>query len=395
MRLSGPAATAQGLARGWLLAAAASLFLPSSVRLGWWLPLHLALAGAAGTAVAGAMPRFAAALSGSRQAREDRLAPLLISAAAGSIAVGVPARLSWLTAIGGAAYAAGAVRLGVSVAQAWRSGRNRRHIVEIGFYVAATLALLAGAILGTLLGTGLVGASYAAVRRAHITLNLEGFLALTIAGTLLILLPVVLRVRAPEARGWGAFVGLAGGVALQAAGLLLDRTAVVAAGALFYAAGAGDLTRVALLTLRRRPRVPEPTPSLHLLAAVAWLLVAAVAQAVASLAGRIDSARDFLLVTLGLGVVVQALLGAWSYLLPVSATGGARVRRLRLARTREGAPTRAVAFNLGVGMAAAGSVTAGDAGGVLVLAGVTAGVAAGALLLARVSAAVPSGPGAA
>lgn len=48
---------------GFLVAALVATLLPESVRLGVWLPLHLALAGAATTAISGVMPFFSAAFA--------------------------------------------------------------------------------------------------------------------------------------------------------------------------------------------------------------------------------------------------------------------------------------------------------------------------------------------
>jgi hypothetical protein len=51
------------VAAAFLVAAAASLTLPAGATRGLWLPLHLALAGAATTAIAAVMPFFAAAFA--------------------------------------------------------------------------------------------------------------------------------------------------------------------------------------------------------------------------------------------------------------------------------------------------------------------------------------------
>lgn len=368
MRFSGPSSVAQVLARAWLVAAAASALLPARWRLGWWLPLHLALAGAGTAAIAGAMPRFAAALCAAR-APADRWAPVaLFTAGIPAVVLGRALPSPLLAGAGGAAFAAGALALGWALLRAWRTGRNHRHRVIMGFYAAAVLSLLAGAVLGGLLGAGAVGAGSAApLRRAHAALNLLGFVSLTVAGSVLILLPVALRVRAPEARGWSALVGLAAGQALQAAGYAADRPVAVVAGAALSALGALALAGIAARALRRLPAMAEPAPALHLGAAVAWLAAALAAHAVAEAAGPLRGLPLPLLAALGLGFVVQTLLGAWSYLLPVSAPGGREVRHALLARASRGAGVQAVAFNAAatvVVLAAAGRAPspAGPAG---------------------------------
>lgn len=351
MRFSGPSAAAQVLARIWLLLAAASLLLPPADRLGWWLPIHLALAGAAGSAVSGTLPLFANALAGAHELPQ-RWDPLLtVTAGAASIALGRPLGIVWLLALGGAAYAAGSLRLTWLVLVAWQTGSNRRHAAALAAYAGAALSLSLGAILGGLLGAGVVdGAAVQEIRTAHVTLNAEGFLALAVAGSLLVLVPITLRVRAPAASGRLAVAALGGGVLLQAVGYVGSWAPLVSVGAGSTLLGSVDLVRVAAGSVARRPRTPEPGAALHLLAAPLWL----VGVAAAALALAVDGAAGWplpLVAALTLGVFVQALLGAWSYLLPVSDTGGSEARRARMARTRHWAGTRAATFNGGAALA--------------------------------------------
>lgn len=381
MRFSGPSAAAQWASRLWLLAAAAAALLPPEIRRGWWLPLHLALAGGAGTAIAGAMPRFAASLAGSRARLDSWAPPTLLSAGTAAIALGQTLPATALLAAGGAAYGLGAAALALLVARAWLSGSNTRHRPVLVLYLAAALATVAGATLGALLGTGATGAAFAALRRAHIALNLWGFLGLTIAGSLVVLVPVVLRIRAPGRRPWELAVGLSSGLALLAAGLAADARPVAAVGAALYALGTVALAARVVAVVRRGPRMPERAAGLHLGASVAWLVAAAAGGFVAVAAARLDTVQLGLVVAVTLGVAVQALLGTWSYLLPVSAPGGAEVRRKRLARTRVGGGAQVASFNAGavLAVAAASGTLPGAAGGV----GLALVVAAGLFSLAK------------
>lgn len=386
MRFSGPSAAAQVLARIWLLAAAASLLLPASDRLGWWLPIHLALAGAAGSAVAGTLPLFANALAGAHHLPQRWDPLLLVTAGAASIAIGRPMGITWLLAAGGGAYALGSLRLTWLVLTAWHAGTNRRHAAALAGYAGAALCLTLGAVLGGLLGAGTVGgAAVLDVRAAHVTLNAEGFLALTVTSSLLVLVPITLRVRAAEASGRLAVGGLALGVLLQAAGHLASWTPLVVAGAAAALLGATDLVRVAAGSVARRPRMPELGAALHLLAVPLWLTGIAAAALVLAVRGAAGWPLP-LVAALALGVFVQALLGAWSYLLPVSDPGGSAARRARLERTRRWALPRAAAFNLGAALAvleAAGWVS-GPA------AAIGLGVAAAAALATIVLASLPA-----
>lgn len=384
MRRATLSAGAQILARAWLVAALASLLLPRTVRLGWWLPLHLALAGAASTAVAGAMPDFAAALSAGRMPRWS-FAPLaLFGVAVLAIAVGHPTGTRWLTASGGIAFAVGAGVLVLAVDRSWRSGVNRRHRRVIDLYRIAAACPILGGALGMLLGAGLVeGEAFLAVRRAHVVLNLLGFLALTIAATSILLWPTVLRVRTPS-RPWGrAVLLLAGGLAVEVVGLALDLRGLAAVGALAYSAGALDLGIGTAAALRPRPTRSELASVLHLGAAIAWLGVGAILQAVALVVDRWDRWLPALLAIVAAGVVVQALLGAWSYLVPMRAPGGPEEHRRRLAVAARGAGPQAAVFNGGVLLLTADLLGAlpGSAGAI----GVGAAALATAAAVAKVS----------
>lgn len=81
------AVTAIGLAVAFLVAAGLALFLSPADRHGAWLPLHLALAGGATTAIAGVMPfftaAFAAAPPGDARLRPGAILAIAVGAGAG------------------------------------------------------------------------------------------------------------------------------------------------------------------------------------------------------------------------------------------------------------------------------------------------------------------------
>ncbi|TAL10599.1 MAG: hypothetical protein EPO00_04370, partial [Chloroflexota bacterium] len=88
-----------------------------------WLPLHIALAGAAGTAIAAVLPFFATALGKVAPAR-----PLVRGGAVGLVAAGslvagygMTTGVSGLAAIGGAAYLGGIVATAVAAFAPLRS----------------------------------------------------------------------------------------------------------------------------------------------------------------------------------------------------------------------------------------------------------------------------------
>ena len=136
------------IAGGFLAAALAALALPAPVRHGLWLPVHLGLAGAAGTAIASVLPFFVAALSVVRPigptVRVTAIALIAVGVLTASL--GVVSSAEWLAVAGAASYVVG---LGaVSVAAFWplRSGAGRRRRMILAAYGAA-IAMVAALLL--------------------------------------------------------------------------------------------------------------------------------------------------------------------------------------------------------------------------------------------------------
>ncbi|HUK64160.1 MAG TPA: hypothetical protein VLV15_12525, partial [Dongiaceae bacterium] len=126
----------QGVALGFLTCAVGTLALPLRWRLGWWLPLHVVVAGAVATAISGAMQVFARALTATKGERGMSVAVqfFAVTAGAAAIAMGLPSGRRWLVALGGAAWVAGIALLGWFVWRAWARSVTRRHPVPIAAY---------------------------------------------------------------------------------------------------------------------------------------------------------------------------------------------------------------------------------------------------------------------
>lgn len=376
----------QTAARVWLTAALLSLALPSTWRFGLWLPVHLVLAGAVATAISGAMQNFALALTAGAGpgGRIVRLRAGLMVAGVAAIAVGVPRGLSWLTALGGASFLIAMALLGHVLWRAWHRSLLRRHPVPMAAYGSAIGFVLVGGLLGALLGTGVVGpGAWAAVRRVHLTLNVLGFASLTVVGTMVTLLPTLLRAKIPPWRGRLTVGLLAAGPALLALGDLAGVRAVYLAGAMAEAAGA--LTVVAfVVSAFRVPRAfAVPIGAIHLAAGVGWFVAGTVAVAWAARRGPegFDAIRGSFLAMFVGGWLVQVLLGAWSYLLPMARPGHPDERRRQLAVAETGARFQVAAANGGLLLLLAGN--AGWLGGWAVHVGVASGLAAASMGLAK------------
>ena len=88
------------VAAAFLAAALATFLLPVTARRGLWLPLHLALAGAATSAIAGVLPFFVAAFA----AAQPAAAPVRIAGSPDDLANG---RVSVDSPVGRAIYRCG------------------------------------------------------------------------------------------------------------------------------------------------------------------------------------------------------------------------------------------------------------------------------------------------
>jgi len=215
------------------------------------------------------------------------------------------------------------------------------------------------------------------------TLNVLGWVSLTIVGTLVTLLPTVLRIRMPSWHGWVTVALLVVGLAAMASGLALRLGQLAAAGAVAYGAGALGAGWLAVKAVRTPRTWPVPVAAKHLLLALAWFVVGALALAVALMRGLDAFAafrEPYLAVFVG-GWALQTLLGAWLYLLPMSRPGHPDERRRQLAAIEFGGPLQLIALNGGIALLVL--TAAGRAPGSVGAIGVGLAVGGGVLALAK------------
>jgi nitrite reductase (NO-forming) len=296
---------------------------------GWhWPLLHLLLVGGATQLMIGAMAFFAVTLlrTDAPPAWLMRAQWLLINAGAlaltGGALVGRPA----VSTAGGIAVLAALVLLLATLAVL-----RRRSLVApdatFVYYLAAIACLLVGVTLGILMVSGwfaTLGLAYAPLRVAHLHLNLNGWVTLTIIGTMRFLFPTTLGVPARHLNPlWVEFWPLAGGVALTTLGWLVNVPALVGLG--FTLQLIGTLAyAVAVVRQWRAAAGPPALSSAHLLAATGWLAAATVAGTLAIGAQRVDAALGASLLravvdAVFLGFIAQTIVGAWTHLFSVVA----------------------------------------------------------------------------
>ncbi|MEX2431290.1 MAG: hypothetical protein WD645_05155 [Dehalococcoidia bacterium] len=340
-------------ARAWATAALVAVPIAPTTGLGWWLPVHLALLGAASQAIVGGQLMFSATLGQARgPTRTTTLTQLALLNLAAILIIGgrlwdAPGAL----AVGAAIFVAVIGWAMWQVRTLWRRSINRRYTTTSTFYLLAGTSLLAGASIGAALGLGMFGdaSSYLEHRSLHIALNVLGWAGLTVVGTAMTLLPTVLHVRAPQLASvrWAPWL-MFGGLALFAAGATTAWGWAATAGMLCYAAGLsifGAYMR-RMLGVSRRRRVP--TAALHLMAALVWLAITTVALIAGSASQDHAAVRDFVVVAGAAGFVFQALLGAWSFLLPSARRAVPEQRRRELVAMEVGGRTQVAAYNLGL-----------------------------------------------
>lgn len=351
--------------------AAASVALPESTRRGWWLPLHLGLAGAGGTAVASVLPFFTTALTVARPARPAiRVAAIvLVAGGALTVSVGMAADMSSLAVVGGLLYLAGLVLLaGAAFGTLARSLGQARRRLWLAYGVAIAQVLVGVALATAMLaGFAPIADRWGQLKPAHAWLNVFGFLSLTVAATLVHLAPTIAGTRIrPRRSASFAVVALILGVPLVALGFAAGNDAIAQVGALTELAGAAGLVIHALFVQRDRGRWTTD-PSWHRL--TAWSMVAApcwffVATLVAG--GRIVAlgaspgawSLSWVAAPLALGWVAQVLIGAWSHLLPAIGPGDMRAHARQRRILGRGATARILALNAGVLLLTVGDILA-------------------------------------
>ncbi len=240
-----------------------------------------------------------------------------------------------------------------------RTALGARFAVIVRYYVAAGAMLVVGIVYGALTVVPLLAPTSPAVlvelqnglTIAHSLVNGLGFVGLTIAGTLVTLGPTALRTRMDQdavERAVGALpilvVSVVGAV-LASTWQLLPLAGVltlVYTAALVWGVGVG-LAHAAL----RKPLAEVSTWSFAL--GVVWSLAGLLWLAGALLAGtdggQFRETFRLIVAVIGVGGVLQILIGALSYLLPVVVGGGPGVVRIGIHAIEAGGGMRVGARN--------------------------------------------------
>ena len=327
-----------------------------------WMPLHLVLAGAAGTVIAGVLPFFTAALAVAPPA--DARARL---AAVGCIVVGaivviaaIRGGSSVLGAVGGSVYLVGLALVAVVASRPLRRALGpRRRAIERA-YIGALGMIVGGVLLATamLAGWDPVVERWSMLKPAHVWLNLVGSLSLIVLATLTHLAPTIegttdppsrrLASRAGRHRRRRRWRGPRLRPRVRRAGACRRRVRVDRCGRGPAPCARGPLDGQSVDDRRRLASVHGLEPPRR------QCVVRRSGMAV--MAGRVlwlgaDPAAWSLPlagIPLVIGWVLQVMVGSWSHLIPALGPGDPVARAVRRDLLGRAAAARLAAFNAGV-----------------------------------------------
>jgi hypothetical protein len=348
-----------------------------------WLPVHLAMAGAASTAVAAVLPFFTAALAQVGPARPTIRIAAIALVAGGSIlaAVGMTGAGRAVAVVGGMAFLGGLSALAASAFLPLRAAIGSTLSIVRMAYAAALAQVGIGVLLATtmLAGWPPVVEAWTMLKPAHAWLNVFGFLTLVVCASLLHLAPTVSGARIRPRRSIViALVCLMTGAPLIALGYAVGLDAAGRIGAVAELVGALALAVHAGIVHRDRGRWTSDLgwhrfAALSLLAAPVWLLVAvAIGSCRILWLGVLPEAWSVapIVVPLVGGGIGQVLVGSFTHLVPAIGPGDQAAHAIQRRWLGRWSTTRWLSGNVGVAVATAGTVFSATpllaAGGMLV-----------------------------
>lgn len=341
----------------WLVAVVLVAALHRQVPAPRWLLFHLLLLGAVTHSIFVWSQYFADALLHaargpvSEHLRMARLA--LLNFAVVTVVAGAVME-NWTVAFaGGAGIIIAVVWHGATITWQLRRSLGSRFAVTVRYYIAAACMLPVGVAFGVAMFHGAPSDWHPRLMLGHVLANIFGWIGLTVLGTIITLWPTMLRTRIIEGAERAARRSLwilALGLIVAVAGVLLGQTYVTAAGLLGYAVAIGYLARPFIGAMRAKPPVHFATWSL--LAGLGWFVIVTVALAYVVIDApnwtQVNAAVSRMTPALAVGFAAQVLLGALSYLLPVSIGRGPAGTRAANSVLDRGSTFRVTATNAGI-----------------------------------------------
>lgn len=340
---------------------------------GRWFALHLFTLGVLTNLIAALMPHFAEALLHAPAGAPRRVTWHLLARNTGALAVlvGLPNGMTLLIAAGATVLAADILVLYVDLRRMRKRALPTPYAFVVRAYERACSAFLHGALLGGLLGAGVLsGTWYASGRLAHLLVLVLGWGGTTLLATLVTFGPGMMHVpmqhvssatsaaalqRAHYGLTTAVIAMFATGVGGVAAG---GARGVATVGMIVYAASAYDLCRPVLLAGNRRVCTGVVA---FVQSACVWFLVAcylATLFVITARPGLLDAAGVALLV----GAFVQSLLTSASHLLPMLWGKDSADRAYRLGEVGRLPVARPVMANVGTFVLVLSAIAGSGAG---------------------------------
>jgi hypothetical protein len=322
-----------------------------------WLALHLFTLGVLSNLVMAMADHFARTLLHSEVGHGPRSRLVLLNVGVLLVLIGLPTGQPVSVGAGATLASAAVTWLYVDLRRQRRASLTGRFAFVVRGYERACGAFIHGALLGLLMGTGILGGQwYGAARLAHLHVNLLGWGGLTLLATIVFFGPTMLRRRiepaaeevAARALKW-ASVGLSVAtlaLLLTGAGSPLAVWARVVAGAglVTYATAA---TSIWLPVVRVALRASDSFERRVLPSAAGWFMLVTWGDAVVVLVGAWRF-LDALGAALLLGGLLQAILVALVYLGPMLRGRSPQHRAAVRERLQRLAGIRVISFNAGL-----------------------------------------------
>ncbi|MCT1384818.1 multicopper oxidase domain-containing protein [Brachybacterium sp. p3-SID1565] len=352
-----------------------------------WLMVHMVTLGLISTSIMVWGQHFTEALLKTRLGEESRPRQVarsyLLTAGVAVTIAGMLPSWPWVVVVGALLVSAALVWYAISLGSQVRAALAPRFAFTVRAYIGAACLLPAGAVLGAVMAFSPGEPWQGRLLLAHQILNILGFVGITVTGTLLTLWPTVLRTKADPvatARSARGLVGMGVGVVGASIAAIIASVSLGVAFVLVYAGSfawvAITLVRAGIRSARQEHRIELPWfPILSIGAGMVWFMLGLLRltalwwrSADEQLASSLVAADvQTLTVPFVAGFLLQVLLGAMSYLLPVTMGGGPRAVRASLAMMSRFAVVRVVIVNLVIalfvladkGTAASGALFAG------------------------------------
>ncbi|MGK2309872.1 multicopper oxidase domain-containing protein [Cutibacterium sp. V947] len=341
---------------GWLAAllivAITSPWIPQSR----WLLVHMVTLGVATTSIMVWGQYFTEAILHNSLTDTDRrrqvLRIRLLTVGIIVTCMGMVATWPWVTV--GGAVVVGCVLTWYAFALARQVGHALpgRFASTVWFYCAAASVLPLGAALGAIMAFSPTEPWRTRLLVAHQALNLLGFVGLTVVGTLVTLWPTVLRTKmqpSQDRHGKIALYIMLGAVVVTTTGALAGLWWLAALGVTAHIVGIcivlGDLVACAI----HKP--PRDFPGFTMGAAICWMLVWLVWltwKLAVNGTGLLADDIFTLSVPVIVGFLLQLLVGAMSYLMPMVMGGGPKIVRATNAKMHAFGSLRATITNAGL-----------------------------------------------